>query len=150
MRSVAGVVAALAALAVPASAGAYDTGTYKGTLDQAGGVPLKFKVVSKHVRSHGKRVVKRYVRLHGQFTKVAVTCPDDFVYNVNLNLKTETTDIPIKGRRFSFAKQLEFSGKLAGEGTNSHASGTLTFGFEGVDEHGGDCTSGKLSWSAQR
>jgi hypothetical protein len=149
MRRVAGVVAALAALAVPASAGAYDTGTYRGTLDQAGGVPLTFKVVSKRVRSHGKRVVKRYVRLHGQFTKVAVTCPDDFVYNVNLKLK-ETTDIAVKGSRFSLAKQLKFSGKLAGDGRKSHASGTLTFGFEGVDEHGGNCTSGKLSWTAQR
>jgi hypothetical protein len=149
MRKVAGAMAACVALAVPVSAGAYDTGTYKGTLSQAGGVPLTFKVVSKHVRAHGKHVVKRYVRLHGQFTRVDVSCPDGFVYHVNLSIK-QPTDIPIKGGHFALDEQLGFSGSFAGDGAKSHASGRLSFGFPGVDKHGGDCSSGKLRWSAHR
>jgi len=159
MRRLAGVVVVCLALVVPALAqGAYSNGTYKGKHSQDGGKALTFKVVSKKVRKHGKRVVKRFVRIHGAFTKVDVTCPDGFVYHVGINSldangKPNNTDIAIKNGRFSLDKPaipLRFVGHFAGKGSKSRASGEFAYTIFDVADHGGDCVSGPLTWSAKR
>jgi hypothetical protein len=148
VRRVAGVVAAALALVLAAPAGAYTDGTYKGRQD---GTPLRFKVVTKKVKVGKKRVARRFVRLSGDFTSFKVECPDGFVYNTSLNHLTQVTDIRIRAKgTFALAKQLRFSGRLSGAGRKSRAAGEVSFTFPDVAEHGGDCTTGPVKWSAKR
>jgi hypothetical protein len=157
MRRLAGVAVLCAVLVAAASAGAYSNGTYKGKHSQAGKA-LSFKVVSKTTRKGKKRIVKHYVRLRGVFTKVDVTCPDRFVYHVTVSStdakgRPNNTDIAIKGGRFSLSKPaipLRFTGRFAGAGSKSRASGQLAYTIFRVTAHGGDCKSGPLTWSAHR
>ncbi|MEA2455729.1 MAG: hypothetical protein QOI45_1991 [Thermoleophilaceae bacterium] len=148
-RSVGVVVVVCLALLAPSSAAAYSTGPYKGKQSQNGGTPLAFSVVAKTTHKGKKKVVKHYVRLKGHFTRIDANCPDGFVYHVNLVI-AKATDIPIKGNKFALSEQVKFSGSFAGDGSKSHASGQVSFAYPNVTAHGGDCTSGKVGWSAHR
>jgi hypothetical protein len=155
--AVAIVVACLALAASASAAGTYSDGTYKGKHTQGAGKRLTFKVVSTKTKKGHKRIVKRYVRIRGAFTNVDVTCPDGFVYHTGIsstdtNGKPNNTDIAIKSGHFSLSKPaipLRFSGHFAGTGSKSHASGQFAYTIFAVSDHGGDCVSGPLKWSAK-
>jgi hypothetical protein len=139
------------ALLVPASAPAYDNGTYRGTTAQ--GLPFSLKVKGKRVRvgprGHRRTVRRRYVDTVS--VQIKGTCPDGYVDTYDYGTRF---DARVVAGRFAYvlgrgAERLRIRGRLSGRGRNSRATGTAR-DVTANRGHGGLCRSGRVRWTAAR
>jgi hypothetical protein len=140
------VVLLIAVLAAPAADAKTKKKVYhlEGALSTGGS--LTFDAVVKKKGKHGKWKPKQVANF--DFDDIPITC-DDGPHRLDLSTGTSNPPLPVQGGSFAFQFPFEasFEGTLTQKGKRS--TGQVEYGprdIEGLT----NCTSGPVTWSAQK